>query len=144
MQNFDEAFARIESCVAEYKYEVQRERQQIASYSLQPPQISLHPHDPTTTKPVSSENSITQPSPKTDPITSPEVPRALKIELLMSPPWVVNYSWKRRLHHHGATSIVKQLWLQIHSPGYHHVLSFTQRSLMEERLNPLSEHPPRK
>jgi hypothetical protein len=27
-----------------YIYEVQRERQQIASYSLQPPQISLHPH----------------------------------------------------------------------------------------------------
>jgi hypothetical protein len=44
MQKFDEAFASIESCVAEYIYEVQREREQIASYSLQPPQISLHPH----------------------------------------------------------------------------------------------------
>jgi hypothetical protein len=37
MQKLDKSFARIESCFAEYKYEVKRERQQIASYSLEPP-----------------------------------------------------------------------------------------------------------
>jgi hypothetical protein len=98
-KKLDEAFARVESCFAEYKYEFQCDQKQLALYSLQPPQISLHPYDPTTTKPVSSKNPITTPSPKTDPITSPKVPpskinpsapQAPKIELLMSPPWVVN------------------------------------------------------
>jgi hypothetical protein len=152
-KKLNEAFARVESCFAEYKYEFQCEQKQLALYSLQPTQINLHPYDLTTTKPVRSENSITQPSPKTDPITSlevppskinPSAPQTPKIELLLSPPWVVNYSWKRTLYHHGATPIVKQHWLQIRSPGYHHVMSFTQRSLVEERLNPLSERPPRK
>jgi hypothetical protein len=35
---------------------------------------SIDHHDPTTTKPVSLENSITQASPKTDPIASPKTP----------------------------------------------------------------------
>jgi hypothetical protein len=38
-----EAFARIESCFTKNKYEVKCEQQQIALYSLQPPQISFHP-----------------------------------------------------------------------------------------------------
>jgi len=142
----DEAFARVESYFVVYKYEVQHERQQIASYSLQPPQINLHPH-----------HQVKVPPPKIHSCCSIwQHPLVVKLLFLTkteqvwpshcdaSPPWVVIYAWKRRFHHHGATLIAKQLWLQIRSPSYHHVLLFTQKSLVEERLNPLSERSPRK
>jgi hypothetical protein len=48
------------------------------------------------------------------------LPQYVAAQYDVLPPWAI-YARNQRLHQHGATSIVKQLKLQIHSPSNHRV-----------------------
>jgi hypothetical protein len=98
-KKLNEAFARVESCFAEYKYEVQCERKQIAPSSLQPPQISLHPHHCINVPPqkIHSCRSIRQHPPVVKPLFLTKTAQVWLSHCDVSPSWVVTYAWKEMI-----------------------------------------------
>jgi hypothetical protein len=96
-KKLNEAFSRVESCFTGYKYEVQRERQKIALSSLQPPQISLHPHLRVNVPPqkIHSCPSIRQHPPVVKPLFLTKMVPVWLSHFDTSPSWVVIYAWKQ-------------------------------------------------